>query len=204
MWGTHFRRLRRHWTSHPPRPRLNPRRIARAPVLRVKAVPKTVLETHPAPLAPLAILTRWRGRGGLWCSLRASWSASEGYAHLDRIHAVSFMPQALARFCMTRFSACGTRSWIRASADDGCAVLGPGFGFMMEMKKPPEGGGVINPSAPQCALRFEPLFQPCGQKPKSEGLGKCKPACRTRSIHPLQCIYQLGLSATACRPCIPH
>ena len=30
---------------------------------------------------------------------------------------------------------------MRASADDGCAVLGPGFGFMMEMKKPPEGGG---------------------------------------------------------------
>lgn len=30
---------------------------------------------------------------------------------------------------------------MRASADDGCAVLGPGLGFMMEMKKPPEGGG---------------------------------------------------------------
>ena len=119
-----------HRTPHPPLPRLNPRRIAWPPVARVETVPKASLETHPAPLARLARLTRWRGLSSPWRGLPDLWPASEGYAHLERIHAVSFIPQALARFCITRLSWCGRRSWMRASAGEAWEVFGPGLRFI--------------------------------------------------------------------------
>ncbi len=77
-----------HRTPHPPFPRLNPRRIAWAPVLRVRAFQAVNVE----PLASLARLTRWWGFAGLLRGLPDLWPASEGYAHRERIHAVSFIP----------------------------------------------------------------------------------------------------------------
>lgn len=117
---------RRHRTSHPPSPRLNPRWIAWATVLRMAALQTVMVE----PLAPLAIMTRWRGCCGLWRCLPGLWPSSEGYAHRRRIHAVSFMPHALALLCISRFSLRGRRSWMRASADEVWEVLGPGLDFI--------------------------------------------------------------------------